>query len=89
MINGRSDSRNRLAWTMIASLGLVATGCGDGTTTAPAKSDVTSTTATPPEASKPTTAKPSGRGQALSPGGDLDRRERKAQKAKEKASSSP
>ena len=66
MIKGRSDSRNRLAWTMIAGLGLVVMGCGEGgTPSAPPKSDDTTDQTAPPAASTSKTLKPSGRGQGL------------------------
>jgi hypothetical protein len=86
MINGCRFSCNRLARTIVVGLSLGATGCGDGTTPLPKTSDVTSKNA---EADSSAKTRPTGHGLGLAPGGDLDRKARKALKQKEKAAPNP
>lgn len=85
MFSGRKLSWNRPARALVLGLGLVVTGCGESPKPKPAQSDAASNQVAQPQASATAKVKSKGRGEFVAPGGDLDRRERKAQKLKEKA----
>jgi len=88
MFSGRKRPCNRPARVLVLGLGLVVTGCGESPKT-PAPIDEASNKVAQPQASATAKVKPKGRGEFVAPGGDLDRRERKAQKLKEKAVPAP
>jgi hypothetical protein len=84
MTKAASSAGRGLACAGVICASLVVVGCGGG---APPVAPV----ATPPISKgsdmppPKTTAKKSGRGQAIAPGGDLDHRQRRAQMFQEKA----
>jgi hypothetical protein len=66
-------------------MALVVTGCGGGTTPSPEKTDVTPVTVSKSSGAVTKKGTKAGRGQPLSPGGDMGVRERRSQKLKERA----
>jgi hypothetical protein len=82
---GSTYGRGWLAGPMVFGLGLAVTGCGGGPTPPPAKSENTAP-APAEKAPAPKKAKSAfkGRGQQMSPGGDMGVRERRAMKLKER-----